>query len=163
MIVTQGRLGERGLQQILGVSKLPILMKDSRIAHLIMQAAHTEETGLNHRGVADTLARSRAQAWIVNGKNLAKRIRSQCLICRATEKKLKAQQMAEIRADQLQVCRPWTNISLDYAGPFLIKGMVNTRAKKKVWVGVYVCRNTKAVAFTLMAGEFPHAAFQVYL
>ena len=151
MIVTQGRLGEKGLQQILGVSKLPILMKDSRIAHLIMQAAHTEETGLNHRGVSDTLARSRAQAWIINGKNLAKRIRSQCLICRAKEKKLKSQQMAEIKADQLQVCRPWTNISLDYAGPFLIKGMVNTRAKKKVWVGVYVCRNTKAVAFTLMA------------
>ena len=152
MIVTQGRLGEKGLQQILGVSKLPILMKDSRVAHLIMQAAHTEETGLNHRGVSDTLARSRAQAWIINGKNLAKRIRNQCLICRAKEKRLKSQQMAEIKADQLQVCRPWTNISLDYAGPFLIKGMVNTRAKKKVWVGVYVCRNTKAVAFTLMAG-----------
>ena len=107
-------------------------MKDSRIAHLIMQAAHTEETGLNHRGVSDTLARSRAQAWIINGKNLAKKIRSQCLICRAKEKKLKAQQMAEIKADQLQVCRPWTNISLDYAGPYL-------RRKKEESLGWSLC------------------------
>ena len=64
VIVTTGRLGERNLSRLLGVSHLPILMAKSRIAFLYMTMAHEGESGLSntaekhHRGAVTALPRS---------------------------------------------------------------------------------------------------------
>ena len=67
--VTRGRLS-KGLHDILGVSKLPILLPKSRLAELYMEKAHKE----NHEATSGTLARSRAQVWIPQGRNLARKV-----------------------------------------------------------------------------------------
>jgi hypothetical protein len=43
LIVTAGRLGERNLSRLLGVSHLPVLMAKSRVAFLYMTMAHQGE------------------------------------------------------------------------------------------------------------------------
>ena len=53
--------------------------------------------------------------------------------------------MARLKQESSTVCPPWTFISLDYAGPFIIRGEVNKRSRAKCWIIVYVCRSTKAV------------------
>ena len=111
LIVTRGRLGEKSLERVFGVSALPILMADTRAAELVMWRAHQGYSGIFHRSVAQTLAKSRNSAWIVKGKNLAKKICFQCMECRRERKKLASQQMALFREESLQFCRPWTNIS----------------------------------------------------
>ena len=58
LIVTQGRLGEKSLERLLGVSALPILMPNSRVAELYMWRAHLGYCNLFHRSVAQTLAHS---------------------------------------------------------------------------------------------------------
>ena len=60
MIVTTGRLGEQPLSELLGTSYLPILMPNSRAAFLFMNQAHRGCTGILHKSVPETLARSRA-------------------------------------------------------------------------------------------------------
>ena len=60
--------------------------------------------------------------------------------------------MALFKEESLQVCPPWTNISLDFAGPVLIKGDVNSRSRGKSWILVVVCRNTKAVCLLATSG-----------
>ena len=60
--------------------------------------------------------------------------------------------MANIREESLTVCRPWSHISLDFAGPFVVKGAVNSRAKMKSWVVVYCCRSSKAVCLLATCG-----------
>ena len=60
--------------------------------------------------------------------------------------------MALLREESLQVCPPWTNVSLDFAGPVTIKGEVNSRARMKSWILIYVCRNTKAVCLLPTSG-----------
>ena len=152
LIVTRGRLGEKSLERVLGIGALPILMSDTRAAELIMWRAHQGYSGILHRSVAQTLAKSRNSAWIIKGKNLAKKICSQCMECRIERKKLASQQMALYKEESMQVCRPWTNISLDFAGPVLIKGDVNTRSRGKSWILVLVCRNTKAVCLLATSG-----------
>ena len=57
-----------------------------------------------------------------------------------------------LKPESLQVCPPWTNVSLDFAGPILVKGVVNTRARRKCWIIVYVCQNTKAVCLLATSG-----------
>ena len=109
-------------------------------------------SGLFHRSVASTLAKSRSSVWIVSGKDLARRICSQCMVCRRNKKELASQQMALLREESLQVCPPWTYVSLDFAGPVSIKGEVNSRARMKSWILIYVCRNTKAVCLLPTSG-----------
>ena len=125
LIITRGRLGEAGLSGVLGVDALPILMPSSRAAELVMWRAHIGYSGVLHRSVSQTLAISRTCAWIVKGKNLSKKVCFECMVCRIERKKLSSQRMALYKEESLQVCRPWTNISLDFAGPVLIKGDVN--------------------------------------
>ena len=152
LIVTRGRLGERNLQRLLGVAALPVLMPSSRAAQLYMWRAHTGYSGLLHRSVAQTLARSRSSVWIVRGKELAKKVCWKCMECARIRKKLASQQMALLREESLQCCPPWTNIALDFAGPVIIKGEVNTRSRGKSWILVYVCKNTKAVCLLATSG-----------
>ena len=55
IIITRGRLGENSLERLLGVSSLPILMPESRVAFLFMTYAHRGELGLVHRSSVTTL------------------------------------------------------------------------------------------------------------
>ena len=152
LIVTRGRLGEPCLNPLLGVSELPILLPESRVAELFMWRAHTGCSGLFHRSVAQTLAKSRSYVWIVRGRSLAKRICNSCMICRRESKKLLGQQMAQLQEETVSICPPWTFVSLDYAGPVSIKGEINTRSRGKGWILVYVCKSTKAVCLLLTSG-----------
>ena len=152
LIVTRGRLGEVGLERILGVSYLPILVPKSRVAELYMWQAHVGSSGLFHRSPTQTLAKSRSSVWIIKGKNLAKKVCWNCMTCRKIKKELSQQQMALFKNESLLVCPPWTNISLDFAGPVIIKGEVNVRSRGKSWILIYVCRNTKAVCLLATSG-----------
>ena len=91
LIYTRGRVGEAALDRILGVDKLPVFSSKSRVAWLLMYRAHTEDTGLDHRGVAATLSKSRTRAWIVQGGKLAKSVVFRCNYCKLRNRKLESQ------------------------------------------------------------------------
>ena len=152
IIVTRGRLNEKSLDKLLGVSSLPILMPESRVAYLYMVQAHCGEFGLVHRSPVATLARSRRKVSIVRGRNLARKVVNNCARCKLDRKELLVQQMSEIKEESTTVAPPWRHVSLDFAGPLVVKGEVNARAKMKVWVLVYTCRATKAVSLFATSG-----------
>ena len=152
LIVTSGRIGEKSMSRLLGVPYLPILMPNTRAAYLYMVRAHEGEFGSVHSSLVDTLARSREKVWIVRARQLAKKVVSLCPKCLRNKKKLIGQQMAKVKEESLTICRPWTHVSIDFAGPLKIKGAVNARAKMKCWVVVYCCRSTKAVCLLATCG-----------
>ena len=67
-------------------------------------------------------------------------------------KEMLMQQMSDIKEEQLSVAPPWTHVALDFAGPILVRGQVNRRAKLKVWILIYSCRATKAVCLLATPG-----------
>ena len=152
VLVTTGRIGEESLSRLLGVASLPILMPNTRAAYLYMMRAHCGDDNLVHKSAVETLARSRSSVLIVRGKSLAKSICKNCPMCIKRKKEMCSQQIAKIKPQNLEICRPWTYISLDFAGPIICKGVVNARARRKCWVLVYVCRNTKAVCLLATFG-----------
>ena len=152
IISTQGRIGDKNMLKLFGVSALPILMPNTRLAYLYMVYAHVGEFGLDHRGVASTLSRSRNKVWIVKGSILAKKVVNNCLECRRIRKKLISQQMSLIRDEQLQVAPPFTHVCLDFAGPIKVKDQVSKRKEMKGWILVYSCVATKAVDLFATAG-----------
>ena len=148
IIYTVGRLGT-SLLPLLGVEKLPILMRNSRLAKLIMIHSHEEDHRANP---LDTLARSRRHAWIIRGRSLAKQICKECVVCKKLRAKLSNQLMADIPPHQLRPCPPFTHVSLDFAGPFSARAMGNSRTRIKLWGLVLVCQNTRAVKMLATAG-----------
>ena len=152
IIVTRGRLHGETLERILGVTQLPILMPESRVAYLYMMHAHCGEFGFAHRSVLSTLARSRNYVWIVRGSQLAKKIVRGCPKCNRERKELLMQQMANVKDEQLTIAPPWTHICLDFAGPVLVKDQVKKRTRMKSWILVYTCRSTKAVCLLCCPG-----------
>ena len=152
IVVTSGRIGEKSLSRLLGVPHLPILMANSRAAYLYMVQAHEGEQGTVHCSLVETLARSRTKVWVHRGRDLAKKVCSQCHLCRRRNKVLTGQQMAKIKEESLTMCRPFSFISIDFAGPVRVKGAVNSRARLKCWIIVYCCRSTKAVDLLATCG-----------
>ena len=158
LIVTTGRLGDRSMSRLLGVDCLPILMPDTRVAFLYMYLAHQSESGLSgttvehHRSATGTLARSRSYVWIVRGKNLAKQVVNNCNMCKREKRRLEVQQMGMLKEAQLTVCPPWTNVSLDFAGPVKVGGEVQKRITMKCWILVYMDQASRAVCLLLTSG-----------
>ena len=118
LIVTRGRLGEKSLSRLFGVSSLHILMPDTRVAYLFMLQAHCGEYGLVHRGAVTTLARSRRKVWIIKGRNLARRIVNSCPRCIIDRKQCLVQQMSDIKEESLTVAPPWRHLCLDLLVPY---------------------------------------------
>ena len=114
IVVTRGRLGSEGLSALLGPSYLPVLMPSSRAAYLYMYKAHCGDYNLAHKGIVETLARSRSFVWVHRGRDLAKRICKNCPSCTKKNKKLLGQQMACRRPESVSICRPWTHVSLGF-------------------------------------------------
>ena len=60
--------------------------------------------------------------------------------------------MAMIREEQLEPCPPFTHVCLYYLGPLSMYDEIKKRVSMKVWVLVYVCRNTHAVSLLAVPG-----------
>ena len=121
LIVTCGRIGEKPLSKLLGLPYLPVLMPKTRAAHLYMIEAHEGEYGSVHSSLVETLARSRKKVWIVKGRDLAKRVCSDCPLCKIRRKDLAGQQMARIKEESLTISRPLLMFLLILRDHFLLK------------------------------------------
>ena len=107
-----------------------------------MQEAHERR----HGGVADTVAEFRMSGyWVVKAKNLAKSVKSGCIICRYLDHNPIGQIMGNVPADRLIQPVAWGQVQLDLFGPFWCKSDVNKRSSKKVWGMILVDVNSKAM------------------
>ena len=159
IIYVTGRC-DMSILELLGVHRLPILARSTRLAELIMIEAHSED----HRSTSsDVLARSRQRAWVVRGRFLAKQVCKWCPICRLRRKELTKQIMADIPQHQLRPCPPFSFISIDFAGPYRVKAMGNSRAFLKVWGLVIICQNSRAVKMLATAGYSTDDFLTAYL
>ena len=144
--VTRGRFG-KGIANVLGIAELPILLPDSHLAYLIMVNAHEE----SHNEAKSTLARSRSQAWIVRGYNLAKKVCQECSRCKLFHKRKAEQKLGYLPPERFELgLPPFTNISLDLAAPIKVLDMVKKRCSMKAWQVIFCCLNTGAVHMELL-------------
>ena len=144
--VTRGRLGG-GIQKVLGVSELPVLHKDSRLAYLVMVKAHRQ----CHKWAKETLHRSRSIAWIYMGLSLATKVVASCKFC-CVKKIQSDQKIGDLPCQRFKInLPPWKRKALDLLGPMMVQVsvMTNKRAMKG-WPLVITCFSTGAVHLLVM-------------
>jgi hypothetical protein len=84
--------GEKYLRVAYDAEALPILPHNHPLSRLLLQEAHAAD----HGGVESMTMRSRAHAWIVKAKKLAKSIKRGCFTCRKRAKVRETQKMAPL-------------------------------------------------------------------
>ena len=123
-------------------SQSPILLSSkSRLAQLYARKIHNE----CHLGVSAVTAKIREKFWIVGLRNLVRSIRYKCTLCRRLDKSLQEQTMGEIPAERLKPAPAWSYTSVDYFGPFEIRGEVNKRTRGKAYGVLFNCLLSRAV------------------
>ena len=137
---TAGRIPEVAATKILTAKMIPVLHKDSKLAKMIMIQAHRED---HRRMPQDALFRSRKHAWIHRGRSLAKQVVDDCGYCRVMSRILCKQRMGKLPKEMFEVpVRPFTNITLDFMGSYLVRNMTYNKRFDKIYPLVIICMNT---------------------
>lgn len=119
-----------------------ILPKSHHITDLLIKREHLQ--GL-HGGVQSTLYAMRQNYWPLDGKNQVRKIIRKCVRCARFKPLPCNYTMGSLPSVRTVANRPFTNVGVDYCGPFFIKEKrFRNRNKIKVYVAIFVCLSTKA-------------------
>ena len=141
IIVVSGR-AERWMQATWNRQEFILLPHTHRLSQLIAEHEHAKG---GHLGVASTVARIRSRFWIISVQKIVKSICNKCVKCRKKFKKLCGQSMKELPIERLQPSPPFTNLGVDFFGPFMIRGEVQKRTRGKCFGVIFTCLVSRAI------------------
>ena len=128
-------------------SRHPSIMPNHHhVTDLIIRYCH-ETNG--YVGVAQTLATTRENFWIIRRAAAVKRVLNRCLICRSRFPKVTQQIMADLPETRVSPGDfPCASVGLDYFGPILVKQNRNTG---KGYGCLFSCMKTRAVHIEIVS------------
>ena len=141
-LVMAGGRCERWNEATWNKQEFILLPYDHRLSYLIAEHAHRKG---GHKGITSTVAMIRREYWIVKVRKLVGGIINKCVPCRKRLKKLCEQVMGSLPEERLKPSPPFYHTSLDYFGPFAIRGEVQKRTRGKAYGVVFTCFTTRAV------------------
>lgn len=119
----------------------PILLpRDSLLTCMIVRDVHLR---LSHSGVYPVLRELRKQFWITHYFSCVKNVLKKCIVCRKFNSgpiKLNQSAYRDFRVKPSSV--PFSNIFVDYIGPFIVK---LSGSRQKVWLLIITCLWSRAV------------------
>lgn len=123
-----------------------ILPKDHHLTYLQIQQCHKR---VLHSGVRGTLAELCSRFWVPKGRQLVKKVLSQCVVC----KKLEGTSLAQPSVSSLPEFRvrpspPFSKVSVHFAGPLYVKA--RGKQMRKVYIALFSCCVTRALYLDLV-------------
>ncbi|GFV75166.1 integrase catalytic domain-containing protein [Trichonephila clavipes] len=105
-----------------------------------------------HTGAEATLANIRNSFWIPSTRNVIRKILRTCITCRKRSAKGSQQLMADLPAARVTACRVFSQVGIDYCGPFQLKTFSGKcRQIRKVYVCVFICFTVKAIHLEIVS------------
>ena len=86
---------------------------------------------------------------MINLSKLVKSIRHNCIHCKIDNQRVETQSMEKLPVERLKPIAAWSNTSLDFFGPFTVKGEVNKRARGKAYGILFTCLACRVVHLEL--------------
>ncbi|XP_048253302.1 uncharacterized protein LOC125381119 [Haliotis rufescens] len=135
----------------------PVLLSPGHhVCRLIMCDVHVQ---MGHAGPERTLCESRRYFWIVRGRNLAKSIVRNCVVCRKLRQPGHTTLMADLPPERLLPFSPPFHVTgVDLFGPMSIK--YGRNKTQKVWGAIFTCVNVRAVHLEIVDGLSTQAFLQ---
>ncbi|XP_075157610.1 uncharacterized protein LOC142230873 [Haematobia irritans] len=124
-------------------AKFPALLpKDHRFSKLFVEYLHRKHY---HAGAKCLIGILRQNVWIVNARDLVRKVVRNCIHCFKYKPKLQQQIMGDLPADRLNAHRPFLVSGVDFCGPFYTTFRIRGKAPYKTYVAIFVCFASKAV------------------
>ncbi|GIX95696.1 reverse transcriptase [Caerostris extrusa] len=120
--------------------KHPAILPKSKFTDLIIMSEHVKSF---HSGVVSTLSRVRNNFWIPRGKQVVKKVISECLICKKCALKPAKQLTGQLPRDRVVESPPFAVVRIDFTGAITIKA--GDKSCKKVYIALFTCAVTRAV------------------
>ena len=135
-------------------TKFPILIpKDNYLTTLIIQSMHK---AVMHGGVCETLTHIRQTYWIPQGRQLVKRIISECVTCR----KIQGAPFRSVPAPPLPKSKAFQLTGIDYAAPLYVRDQ-GSQTSSKVYICLFTCAAVRALHLEIVEDQttqaFPRA------
>ena len=135
----------------------PVLLpKHHHVSSLIMESAHVK---VKHAGRERTLCESRAKYWIIGGRQVAKNVTKNCVVCRRVRQPPHSTLMGNLPQDRVKVhAPPFTVTGVDLFGPFLLK--YGRNKSTKAWGAIFTCATSRAVHLEIVENASAEAFLQ---
>lgn len=134
-----------------------ILPKNHPLTVYIMRDEHKK---LLHCGPQQLLFTIREKFWPLGGRNIARKIVHECIVCFKAKPKTCEYIMGNLPSERLSQAFPFFYVGCDCAGPFYLK---DSKSRKpgivKAWICIFVCMSTKAVHIELVTELTTQAFF----
>ncbi|XP_065365522.1 uncharacterized protein LOC135958548 [Calliphora vicina] len=98
-----------------------------------------------HAGPKALMSLIRQRFWIINSRNLCRRIVNSCPQCIRYRPRLLQQMMGNLPVERLNPSRPFARCAVDFCGPVNTYLRIRGKVPYKTYIAVFVCLATKAV------------------
>ena len=129
---------------------VPILSKHSPIAYAILNDVHWNNKVVRHSGIEATLRYASKKAFIIEGREVAKKVKRSCKLCRFLEKSKVKVEMGKTPSCCMTIAPAFYNTQCDLAGPFQAYSNHNKRRAIKIWLSLFCCTSTSTLAIKVM-------------
>ena len=129
---------------------VPVVDKYSPLAYSIINEVHWHSQVAKHSGVETTWRYVLKIAFIIEGRELVKKIKKLCERCRYLEMKTIDVAMGPISKHNTVIAPAFFITQVDLAGPFSAYSKHNKRTTLKIWLAVFCCSTTSTVSIKIM-------------
>ncbi|XP_055326335.1 uncharacterized protein LOC129580157 [Sitodiplosis mosellana] len=141
--------------------KHPIILPSKHhFTKLIVESAHYRTM---HGGTQLTMAYVRKTYWILHARRTISSSIHRCVACHRQRAKFTEQLMADLPAARVRISRPFSQVGVDFCGPFLTRASKGRGIKtNKSYVAVFVCLCVKAIHLELVSDLSSEAFLAAY-
>ena len=129
---------------------VPIIEKNSPLAYSIINEVHWDDPVAKHTGVETVLRYTMKYGYIIEGRELVKKVRQNCERCRYLAKRTIDIGMGPVSQHNLTIAPPFYITQVDLAGPFDAFTLHNSRKTIKIYLAVFVCSTTGTTSMKMM-------------
>lgn len=123
-------------------TRFPLLLPKSRFAMLYVKYLHLTNC---HAGPRALVGIMRLKVWLINAREVARKVVHDGVLCFKYKPKLMTQIMGNLPRDRLTLVRPFVVTGVDFCGPIYTSYRIRGRPPYKTYVAVFVCFASKAV------------------
>lgn len=127
---------------------------------LIVQSMHKV---VMHGGVRETLTQIRQTYWIPQGRQLIKRIISECVTCRKIQgPPFRSAPTPPLPKSRFQQSQAFRFTGIDYAGPLYVRNQGN-QTSSKMYICIFTCATVRALHLELVEYQTTQAFLRAFI
>ena len=140
-----------------------IIYKHSPLAYSLINEVHCHSKTAMHSGVETVWRYVLKIGFIIFGRNLVKKIKTQCERCRYLTKKVIDAEMGPISKCSITIAPAFYATQADICGPFKAYSLHHKRTTIKIWLIVYCCISTLTTNIKVMDDYSTQAFIQAFI